>query len=200
MYQKTRAEGFGAEVRRRVMIGTYVLSAGYYDAYYLQAQKVRSLIAAELAEAFEVYEALLSPTSPTTAWGIGDKLEDPLAMYLSDICTIPANLAGIPAVSLPCGLSRGLPIGLQIMGRHLGEATVLRVARTFEQEFKFSSRPGLLEEVPEDPPTTMVKSELDQFAEFASGVESGAIDLEAPQVGEDQEPDNGEDPGGSGNR
>ncbi|MCJ7745677.1 MAG: Asp-tRNA(Asn)/Glu-tRNA(Gln) amidotransferase subunit GatA, partial [Actinobacteria bacterium] len=119
MYDRTRAEGFGGEVKRRIMLGTYALSAGYYDAYYAQAQKIRTLIVRDYGRAWEKYDVLVSPTSPTTAFKLGEKVDDPLTMYLSDICTIPVNLAGIPALSLPCGLSDGLPVGFQVMGSPL---------------------------------------------------------------------------------
>jgi aspartyl-tRNA(Asn)/glutamyl-tRNA(Gln) amidotransferase subunit A len=134
MYGKTRSEGFGPEVKRRIMLGTYVLSAGYYDAYYRKAQQVRTLIRADFDRAFEEYDALLTATSPTPAFMIGEKVKDPLQMYLSDILTIPANLAGLPGISIPCGFSSdGLAIGLQIIGKHFDEETILRVAYTFEQ-------------------------------------------------------------------
>ncbi|MGQ9474489.1 MAG: Asp-tRNA(Asn)/Glu-tRNA(Gln) amidotransferase subunit GatA [Actinomycetota bacterium] len=142
MYGKTRAEGFGAEVKRRIMLGTYALSAGYYEAYYGQAQKVRTLILNDFRRAFERYEILVSPTSPTPAFRLGEKVEDPLAMYLSDVCTIPVNLAGIPAISIPCGLEDGLPVGLQIMGKALDESTLLRVARALEEAIGFRERPA----------------------------------------------------------
>ena len=134
MYCRTRAEGFGAEVKRRILIGTYVLSHGYYDAYYLQAQKVRRLIAQEFAQAFRDCDLILGPTSPTTAFAIGAKVSDPVQMYLDDIFTIPAPLAGIPALSIPCGFdSRGLPVGLQIMGNHFAEARMLGAAHRYQQ-------------------------------------------------------------------
>ncbi len=132
-YYKTRGRGFGAEVKRRIMLGTYALSSGYYDAYYLKAQKIRTLIKQDFDRAFERYDALLAPTSPTVAFEIGAKVDDPLAMYLNDVCTIPVNLAGLPGLSLPCGLSEGLPVGLQVIGKALGEETVLRVAHAYEQ-------------------------------------------------------------------
>jgi len=132
-YYKTRGRGFGAEVKRRIMLGTYALSSGYYDAYYLKAQKIRTLIKQDFDQAFERYDALLAPTSPTVAFEIGAKVDDPLAMYLNDVCTIPVNLAGLPGLSLPCGLSEGLPVGLQVIGKALGEETVLRVAHAYEQ-------------------------------------------------------------------
>jgi aspartyl-tRNA(Asn)/glutamyl-tRNA(Gln) amidotransferase subunit A len=142
---RTRGEGFGEEVKRRIMIGTYALSAGYYDAYYGQAQKVRTLVVRDFAREFERYDVLLSPTSPTTAFRLGEKTQDPLAMYLNDVFTIPANLAGNPAISIPCGLDeRGLPVGLQLMGNHLDEATVLRAAHAFEQDLAQTFRPPLL--------------------------------------------------------
>jgi len=139
-YMRTRAEGFGSEVKRRIMLGTYALSAGYYDAYYGQAQKVRTLIIDDFRQAFDRFDVLISPTTPTTAFPIGAKTADPLEMYLSDICTIPANLAGIPAISIPVGLAEGLPVGLQIMGKHFDESTVLGVARTIEREVAFDER------------------------------------------------------------
>ncbi len=140
MYFRTRAEGFGNEVKRRIMLGTYALSAGYYEAYYGQAQKIRTLIVNDFNKAFEKFDVLISPTSPSVAFKIGEKYEDPLRMYMSDICTIPVNLAGIPAISIPCGEADGLPIGLQIMGKPLDEETILRVAYTFEQNFGFKEK------------------------------------------------------------
>ncbi len=134
MYMKTRDEGFGPEVKRRIMLGTYVLSAGYYDAYYKKAQQVRTLIKGDFDKAFERVDAILTPTSPTPAFKIGEKTEDPLQMYLSDIFTISANLAGIPAISIPCGFTENkLPIGLQILGRHFDEGRVLQAAYAYEQ-------------------------------------------------------------------
>ncbi|NET10212.1 MAG: Asp-tRNA(Asn)/Glu-tRNA(Gln) amidotransferase subunit GatA [Merismopedia sp. SIO2A8] len=133
MYTKTRAEGFGPEVKRRIMIGTYALSAGYYDAYYLKAQKVRTLIKQDFEKAFEKVDVLLSPTSPTTAFKPGEK-DDPLSMYLLDLMTIPVNLAGLPGISVPCGFDRkGLPIGMQLIGNVLQEKTLLQVAHAYEQ-------------------------------------------------------------------
>jgi aspartyl-tRNA(Asn)/glutamyl-tRNA(Gln) amidotransferase subunit A len=134
MYTKTRQEGFGAEVKRRIMLGTFSLSAGYYDAYYLKALKVRTLIRSDFERAFEDVDVVITPTSPTAAFRIGEKVDDPLKMYLSDIFTISANLAGIPGISIPCGFtSDGLPIGLQILGRPFDEETIIRVAYAFEQ-------------------------------------------------------------------
>jgi aspartyl-tRNA(Asn)/glutamyl-tRNA(Gln) amidotransferase subunit A len=143
MYTRTRAEGFGDEVKRRIMLGTYALSAGYYDAYYGKAQKARTLIVRDFSKAFEDYDVLVSPTSPTTAFKIGEKTGDPLQMYLSDICTIPVNLAGLPGISIPCGTVDGLPVGLQIIGKALDEETLLRVAYSFEQSFGWNEKPGL---------------------------------------------------------
>ena len=140
MYEKTREEGFGAEVKQRIMIGTYALSAGYYDAYYLKAQKVRTLLRRDFEKAFEEFDVLITPTSPTVAFGIGELVDDPFAMKLADVCTIPVNLAGIPAISIPCGFKNGLPIGLQIMGKGLDEETLLRVAYTFEQHTDYHRR------------------------------------------------------------
>ncbi len=134
MYRQTREEGFGAEVKRRIMLGTYALSSGYYDAYYLKAQKVRSLISNDFRSAFDKVDLIACPISPTVAFKLGEKMEDPLAMYLSDIFTITGNLAGVPCISLPCGKdSRQLPIGLQILGRHFGEQTLLQLSHAFEQ-------------------------------------------------------------------
>jgi len=142
MYEATRAAGFGKEVKRRVLIGTYVLSAGYYDAYYLQAQKVRTLIADDFKQAWSEVDALLTPTTPEPAFGIGEKSADPVAMYLNDILTVPANMAGLPALSVPAGLSsQGLPLGLQVVGRAFDEATVLRVGRALERAADFDARP-----------------------------------------------------------
>ncbi len=133
MYCRTRAAGFGAEVKRRIMLGTYALSAGYYDAYYLKAQKVRTLIRRDFARVFEEADVIVTPTAPTTAFRLGEKLADPLQMYLSDIFTISINLAGLPGISLPCGVdAAGMPIGLQIVGRPFGEEVVLRAARAYE--------------------------------------------------------------------
>ena len=133
-YMKSREEGFGAEVKRRIMLGTYALSAGYYDAYYLKAQKVRALIKRDFAEAFRKCDAIVTPTAPTTAFKLGEKTQDPLQMYLSDIFTISVNLAGLPGLSLPCGFDGdGLPIGMQIIGKHFDEATILRLAFAYEQ-------------------------------------------------------------------
>jgi aspartyl-tRNA(Asn)/glutamyl-tRNA(Gln) amidotransferase subunit A len=143
MYMRTRAEGFGDEVKRRIMLGTYALSAGYYDAYYGKAQKARTLIVRDFNKAFEDYDVLVSPTSPTTAFKIGEKVDDPLQMYLSDICTIPVNLAGLPGISIPCGTVDGLPVGLQIIGKALDEETLLRVAYSFEQSFGWNEKPEL---------------------------------------------------------
>ena len=134
MYRRSRDEGFGAEVKRRIMLGTYALSAGYYDAYYLKAQKVRTLLTRDFDEAFKKVDAIVTPTSPTAAFKLGEKVDDPLAMYLADIYTVTADLAGIPGISIPCGETQEkLPIGLQILGRHFDEATILRVAHAYEQ-------------------------------------------------------------------
>jgi aspartyl-tRNA(Asn)/glutamyl-tRNA(Gln) amidotransferase subunit A len=134
MYRRTRDHGFGAEVKRRIMLGTYALSAGYYDAYYLKAQKVRTLLTGDFDEAFKKVDVIVTPTSPTAAFKLGEKVNDPLAMYLADIYTVTADLAGIPGISIPCGETREkLPIGLQILGKHFDEATILRVAHAFEK-------------------------------------------------------------------
>jgi aspartyl-tRNA(Asn)/glutamyl-tRNA(Gln) amidotransferase subunit A len=134
MYRRSRDEGFGAEVKRRIMLGTYALSAGYYDAYYLKAQKVRTLLTRDFDEAFQKVDAILTPTCPTAAFRLGEKSNDPLSMYLADIYTVTADLAGIPGISVPCGHTREkLPIGLQILGKHFDEATILRIAHAYEQ-------------------------------------------------------------------
>lgn len=145
MYRMSRSEGFGAEVKRRIMLGTYVLSAGYYDAYYRKASQVRTLIRQDFLNAFETCDALLAPVAPIPAFKIGEKLDDPLQMYLSDVLTLPASLAGIPGLSVPCGFScEGLPIGLQILGPHLREDLILRIGHQFEQSTAFHlSKPGL---------------------------------------------------------
>jgi len=145
MYENTRGQGFGAEVRRRVLIGTYVLSAGYYDAYYLKAQKVRTLIARDFNEAFKSCDAILTPTAPSAAFAVGEKMDDPIAMYLNDVFTVPVNLAGLPAISVPAGLSAdGLPLGLQVIGKAFDEETVLRVAAVLEDAAKFDARPAFV--------------------------------------------------------
>jgi len=142
MYRQTRAEGFGAEVRRRVLIGTYVLSAGYYDAYYLKAQKMRRLIAQDFSHAFEQVDAILTPSTPSAAFAFGERSDDPIAMYLNDIFTVPANLAGLPGISLPAGLSaEGLPLGLQVLGPAFDEETVYRLAGVLEAAAGFAARP-----------------------------------------------------------
>ncbi|MGF1470936.1 MAG: Asp-tRNA(Asn)/Glu-tRNA(Gln) amidotransferase subunit GatA [Rubrobacteraceae bacterium] len=143
MYRKTREEGFGDEAKRRIMLGTYALSSGYYEAYYAQAQKVRTRIVEDFRSAFSRYDVLLSPISPTVAFEIGDKVDDPLAMYYQDICSIPANLAGIPAISVPGGLSQGLPVGVQLMSDHFTEPLLLRAARGVEEvaDFEFTMKP-----------------------------------------------------------
>ncbi|MBZ5719681.1 MAG: Asp-tRNA(Asn)/Glu-tRNA(Gln) amidotransferase subunit GatA [Acidobacteriia bacterium] len=134
MYRRSRDQGFGTEVKRRIMLGTYALSAGYYDAYYLKAQRVRTLLTRDFEEAFQKVDAIVTPTSPTAAFKLGEKVDDPLAMYLADIYTVTADLAGIPGISVPCGETREkLPIGLQILGRHFDEATILRIAHAYEQ-------------------------------------------------------------------
>jgi aspartyl-tRNA(Asn)/glutamyl-tRNA(Gln) amidotransferase subunit A len=142
MYAKTRSEGFGAEVKRRVLIGAYVLSAGYYDAYYLKAQRVRALIKRDFDEAFSSVDAILTPTAPSDAFAIGENNDDPIKMYLNDVFTVPSSLAGLPAISVPVGLSdRGLPLGLQLIGQLFDEATVFRAAGVLETAAGFSTRP-----------------------------------------------------------
>ena len=140
-YLRTRGDGFGAEVKRRIMLGTYALSAGYYDAYYVKAQQVRTLIKAEFDAVLADVDALIAPTSPSVAFKIGAKTQDPLLMYLNDACTLPVNIAGLPGVSVPCGLSDGLPVGLQVIGRAFDEATVLRVADAYERARPASRQP-----------------------------------------------------------
>jgi aspartyl-tRNA(Asn)/glutamyl-tRNA(Gln) amidotransferase subunit A len=138
--EKTKQFGFGAEVKRRIMLGTYALSAGYYDAYYLKAQKVRTLIIREFKEAFEKYDALVTPTSPTVPFKLGEKVDDPIQMYLSDVCTLPINIAGLPAISIPAGFADGLPIGLQIIGKPFDEETILHIAYAYEQATDWHKR------------------------------------------------------------
>ena len=133
MYRRTRSEGFGAEVKRRILLGTYVLSAGYYDAYYRKAMQVRTLLRRDFEEAFRGCDLIATPTAPEVAFRVGEKTADPLKMYLSDIYTVSANLAGIPGLSLPCGFVNGLPVGLQLLGRALDEATLLRVADAYQR-------------------------------------------------------------------
>ncbi len=145
MYEATRAQGFGAEVRRRILIGTYVLSAGYYDAYYLKAQRVRALIARDFDEAFKSCDVLLTPTAPSAAFAIGEKSDDPIAMYLNDVFTVTVNLAGLPGISVPAGLSGdGLPLGLQVIGRAFDEETVLRVGHVIEGAAQFTAKPQFM--------------------------------------------------------
>src|SRR5256884_46810 len=147
MYCRTRAEGFGAEVKLRILVGTYVLSHGYYDAYYLQAQKIRRLIARDFAAAFERCDVIMGPTSPRTAFELGAKSDDPVQMYLGDIFTVPAPLAGLPALSVPCGFDgKGLPVGLQLMGNYFSEAALLGIAHRYQQATDWHLR------VPKDTP------------------------------------------------
>ncbi|PAQ16731.1 Asp-tRNA(Asn)/Glu-tRNA(Gln) amidotransferase GatCAB subunit A [Bacillaceae bacterium SAOS 7] len=137
LYKKTRAEGFGDEVKRRIMLGTFALSSGYYDAYYKKAQQVRTLIKKDFEDVFENYDVIIGPTTPTPAFKIGEIINDPLTMYANDLLTIPVNLAGVPGISVPCGFSNGMPLGLQIIGKHFDEKTVYRVAHAFEQATDF---------------------------------------------------------------
>jgi aspartyl-tRNA(Asn)/glutamyl-tRNA(Gln) amidotransferase subunit A len=144
MYRKTREEGFGPEVKRRIMLGTYVLSAGYYDAYYRKAQQVRTLIKNDFLAAFKSCDAIITPTSPTPAFAIGEKTDDPLAMYLNDIYTVTANLAGVPGISVPCGLSsERLPIGFQLIGPYWSESMLLKLSHGYEQVQPFTERPPI---------------------------------------------------------
>lgn len=147
MYKKTRSKGFGAEVKRRIMLGTYALSSGYYDAYYMKALKVRTLVKRGFDRAFEKVDVLITPTAPSPAFKVGAMANDPLAMYMQDVCTIPVNLAGVPGISLPCGFVDGMPIGLQIIGKPLGEDTLLRAAYTYEQQNDYHKRFAPLGEV-----------------------------------------------------
>ena len=144
MYERTRDEGFGDEPKRRIMLGTYALSAGYYDAYYGQAQKVRTIIRDEHAQAFERFDVLVSATSPTVAFRLGERTQNPLAMYLSDLLTIPANMAGLPGLSIPCGLSDGLPVGLQLIGPQFSENTLFRAGHALERALGFDFVPERL--------------------------------------------------------
>jgi aspartyl-tRNA(Asn)/glutamyl-tRNA(Gln) amidotransferase subunit A len=144
MYKQTREEGFGDEPKRRIMVGTYALSAGYYDAYYGQAQKVRTVIKREHDALFETFDALVSPTSPTVAFPLGARTADPIAMYLSDLLTIPSCMAGLPGLSIPCGLSEGLPVGLQLVGPQFAENTLFRIGHALEQAIGFDPVPELL--------------------------------------------------------
>ena len=141
LYKKSRSEGFGPEVKRRIILGTYVLSSGYYDAYYKKAQQVRTLVMNEFNKAFEKYDVILTPTSPTVAFDIGSKSDNPLEMYLADICTVSVNIAGLPGISIPCGVdSNGMPIGMQLIGNKFQEDVILNAAYTFEQELKFREK------------------------------------------------------------
>ncbi|MDD3928097.1 MAG: Asp-tRNA(Asn)/Glu-tRNA(Gln) amidotransferase subunit GatA [bacterium] len=146
MYSRTRSEGFGTEVKRRIILGTYALSSGYYDAFYLKAQKVRTLIKSDFDKAFTQVDLLITPVSPTTAFKVGEEVGDPVQMYLSDICTIPINLAGVPAISMPCGFDNGLPVGMQIIGKPFDETTMLRAAYAYEQSTDWHKRRAALAE------------------------------------------------------
>jgi aspartyl-tRNA(Asn)/glutamyl-tRNA(Gln) amidotransferase subunit A len=135
LYKKTRSEGFGDEVKRRIMLGTYVLSSGYYDAYYKKALRARNLIKKEFDQVFSKYDFILGPSTPTTAFKIGEKVNDPLEMYMGDVFTVSVNIAGLPAISIPCGTdSNGMPVGMQLIGKAFGEKTILRGAAAFEKE------------------------------------------------------------------
>ena len=141
LFKNSRSEGFGSEVKRRIILGTYVLSSGYYDAYYKKAQQVRTLVKQEFKKAFEKYDVILTPTSPIVAFDIGTKLSNPMEMYLSDICTVPVNIAGVPAISIPCGVdSNNMPIGMQLIGNYFDEETILNAAYTYEQATNFRSK------------------------------------------------------------
>jgi len=138
--EKTRQYGFGPEVKRRIMLGTYALSSGYYDAYYVKAQKVRTLIRREFDSVFEKCDALVTPTSPTVPFKIGEKADDPVQMYLSDVCTLPINIAGVPAMSIPAGFANGLPVGMQIIAKPFAEETILKIAHAYEQATGWQKR------------------------------------------------------------
>jgi len=140
MYRRTRSEGFGAEVKRRILLGTYVLSAGYYDAYYRKAQQVRTLLRHDFEQAFAGCDVIATPTAPEVAFRLGEKASDPLRMYLSDVYTVSANLAGIPGLSIPCGFAHGLPVGLQLLGKPLDEATLLRSADSYQRRTDWHTR------------------------------------------------------------
>ena len=141
MYEKTRSEGFGAEVQRRIMIGTYVLSSGYYDAYYLKAQKVRKLIKNDFDEVYKKVDAILTPSTPSAAFKIGEKTNDPVSMYLNDIFTVPVNLAGLPAISIQAGVdTKGYPLGLQIIGKAFDEQNILNIAYAMEEKIQFKNK------------------------------------------------------------
>jgi aspartyl-tRNA(Asn)/glutamyl-tRNA(Gln) amidotransferase subunit A len=145
LYKRTRSEGFGAEVKRRIMLGTYALSSGYYDAYYLKAQKVRTLVKKDFDRVFEKYDFILAPIAPTAAFRIGENTDDPLKMYMNDVCTIPVNMAGLPGISIPCGFSGGMPVGLQIIGRPFDETTILQAAYAFEQATEYHLKKPCIE-------------------------------------------------------
>ena len=138
--EKTRQYGFGAEVKRRIMLGTYALSAGYYEAWYLKSQKVRTLIRREFDQAFSKFDILVTPTTPTVPFKIGEKIDDPLQMYLSDVCTLPINIAGVPATSIPAGFAGGLPIGMQLIGKPFGEEAILKTAYAYQQVTDWHNR------------------------------------------------------------
>ena len=141
LYKKSRSEGFGPEVKRRIILGTYVLSSGYYDAYYKKAQQVRTLVMNEFQKAFEKYDVILTPTSPTVAFDIGSKSNNPLEMYLADICTVSVNIAGLPGISIPCGVEKeGMPVGMQLIGNKFEEEKLLNMAYVFEQKTKFREK------------------------------------------------------------
>ena len=142
--EQTRQQGFGPEVTRRIMLGTFALSAGYYDAYYLKAQQARTLIRRDFDAVFETVDALVTPTSPVVAFPVGDKTGDPVQMYLIDVCTLPVNIAGLPGLSVPCGFSEGLPVGMQLIGPHLSEAALLRIGHAYEEATEwYKQRPEL---------------------------------------------------------
>ncbi|MDG2784458.1 amidase family protein, partial [Vibrio parahaemolyticus] len=145
LYKNTRSEGFGDEVKRRIMLGTFALSSGYYDAYYKKAQQVRTLIKNDFENVFANYDVIIGPTTPTPAFKVGEKVDDPMTMYANDILTIPVNLAGVPAISVPCGFgANNMPLGLQIIGKHFDEATIYRVAHAFEQATDYHTKKASL--------------------------------------------------------
>ncbi len=141
LFKNSRSEGFGEEVKRRIILGTYVLSSGYYEAYYKKAQQVRTLVKNEFSRNFEKYDCLIAPTAPNVAFDIGSKINNPLEMYLADLCTVPVNIAGLPGISIPCGVnSEGMPIGFQLIGKAFGEETILNAAYAYEQKVKFREK------------------------------------------------------------
>ena len=187
MVERTRDEGFGDEPKRRIMLGTYALSAGYYDAYYGQAQKVRTLIMREHADAFERFDVIATPTSPTVAFPIGDKAADPLAMYACDLLTIPSCLAGLPGLSVPCGFSDGLPVGLQLIGPQLSENTLFRAGHALERSLGSRARPGEAADMSWEPVIGLeihvqLKTRTKMFCRCAVGIRRRGEHADVPGV------------------